>query len=181
MGAVAAVALGTYVAGVSAGLLAVFYSCARCQQDNAYLGLSSLELLLIPLSGMLIAGGSLYALNRKWWVVPVVVVAVGVVWFIVLDQLRYPLATTVGEVVLVAGGAAASYWLGGWRAMVTALGAALLIFLLTSMRGPREWAVGIGVDLLVALAAVVLGFGVAWVSRRSPRPRRAGELEPYRP
>jgi hypothetical protein len=176
-----AVAVGLYLAGVSAALLAVFYRCARCQQDNAYLGLSSLELLLIPLAGALIASGLVVALGYPRWLVPAVVVGVGVVWFLMLDWLRYPLATAAAEVIVLGGGAQASFWLGGFRTLAAALGAAVLVFLLTELRGPQEWAVGIGVDGLVVLMALGLGFTVAWVSRKSRRPRGAGARARLRP
>jgi hypothetical protein len=163
-GAMVAVALGLYLAGVSAGLLAVFNGCARCQQDNAYLGLSSIELLLFPLAGMLLCGGLVVGLGGPRWLVPLVVVGVGVVWFAMLDLLRYELATVSAEVILIGGGATSSVWLGGVRALAAALGAAVLVFLLTTLRGPQQWAVGIGVDGPLLLVAVVLGFGVAWAA-----------------
>jgi hypothetical protein len=165
--------MGVYLAGVSAALLVVFYGCARCQQDNAYLGLSSLELLLIPLAGALIGSGLVVALGYPRWLVPVVVVGVGAVWFLMLDWLRYPLATASAEVILLGGGGLASFWLGGLRTLAAALGAAVLVFVLTALRGPQEWAVGIGVDGLVLLVALVLGFVLAWVARsvvRRPSP-----------
>jgi hypothetical protein len=196
-GARVAVALGLYLSGVGAGLLTVFYGCARCQQDNAYLGLSSLELLLMPLAGVLIGSGLLLSRVRspeslrsrrpihryRGWLVAVLVVAVGGIWFFMLDLLRYSLATASAEVMLIGVGTLATLWLGGLRTLAATVTAAVLVFLLAELRGPQEWAVGVGVDGPVLVVALLLGLAVAWLSanrgcyRRSRRAAAAPGID----
>jgi hypothetical protein len=81
-----------YLAGVSAGLLMLFGGCSRCQQDNAYLGLVLLPLVLAAIANILAATGLILTRQQHLWLLPLSWISVPLLLVGALETLRYPVA-----------------------------------------------------------------------------------------
>ena len=158
-------ALALYLAGVAGGLLVLFAGCGRCQQDNAYLGLGLLPLLLTALAGVLAASGLVLARGRGPWLLVACMVGVPSVMLGALAVLRFPAAAWLTLVGVLGASLPPALRLGGARITAVTLGAAAVVALFAHARGVQAWGVD-GFDLPVLTATLLLGLPLGWLTFR---------------
>jgi hypothetical protein len=170
--------LALYLAGVALGLLLLFFDCDRCQQDNAYIGLTLIPLLFALLGGILAAVSLVLGMGGSTWLVAASIVIVPLVMFGALSIFGFPVAISMVLLVDLSLGLVLSYRLhGGWTVVVS-VAAATLSGLLARLRGVQVWGT-VGIDGALMVVVLLLALTIVWLGaarRRGPdqalRPRR---------